>query len=650
MAIRTKTIEYAFETYTDKIATTNNIATTGRVDFSSLSIEIPETTSRIFRSCMLVITWSDAYTVSLQALTVRMGITINGVTNDADFVTGGIAATGDPEGGFFTRDVTAQFTANFGAGTSQTIYPSFAMSTSSSSFMTNFNAKLIITYDFSDTGETTLIKTVKIGIQSSTGVLAANTSLIGDSGDSPALDDAIPALDTFLPEASKSFKRAWLEVVGQDAGADGVVTSYALTATFGSGTNIIRSNITRSLSGGAHYTDYITYDLTGSYPTSASQAVRLGAGIANRFIVSLALCVTYTYNPTLSTRSINFCELTLHGVEPGYVLPGVASNNAFVYTTNFLVNEPGPIKLERSTVNLYLNSPAASVVSCSLGGQAYRGYSLPATVWSSPFMISQRGDINSGWTLQRGMNTLKTSIFATTNRAVTCTGGKIYLLYTSSIAPSGTETHNKTIVKSQMDMSTSGAITANLIYTASGPTLPESTSFYINQVGVVATDRTAGTVSHIMAMLAPQVMPTDTFASGYKTYNTLAIWDGELGTSFITYDMTDIYNRTSYETGSLVLSTNRNWLFAGQSSCNFQSWMYVTYNSITYPVSGTIVSSAGGTVNLKIYRRDDHIASGSRTGNGTYSIDVFNPTELLVVTARESSALVGSSDEGASSP
>jgi hypothetical protein len=77
-----------------------------------------------------------------------------------------------------------------------------------------------------------------------------------------------------------------------------------------------------------------------------------------------------------------------------------------------------------------------------------------------------------------------------------------------------------------------------------------------------------------------------------------------------------------------------------------RSWL--TYHANTFTVSGNITGSSGGTVNIEIFRSSsgEKIGSTTRVGNGTWTFTWYDNTENVFATAKESSTLLGRSDDG----
>jgi hypothetical protein len=79
----------------------------------------------------------------------------------------------------------------------------------------------------------------------------------------------------------------------------------------------------------------------------------------------------------------------------------------------------------------------------------------------------------------------------------------------------------------------------------------------------------------------------------------------------------------------------------------WQNIKLISYHAITFAVTGTITGSAGGTVNIDLYRTDtgELLDSTTRTGNGDYGFVWYDNTVDVVVLAFESDDLKGASGQ-----
>jgi hypothetical protein len=88
------------------------------------------------------------------------------------------------------------------------------------------------------------------------------------------------------------------------------------------------------------------------------------------------------------------------------------------------------------------------------------------------------------------------------------------------------------------------------------------------------------------------------------------------------------------EGGRVDFETNRRRQYISLSALSI-FWMklmsMITYHSITYPVSGTVSGSDGGTVNIDLIRDGEKVRSTSRTGDGAYSMTWY-PDGLEIYT------------------
>ena len=196
MAIRTKTIEYAFA------LSTTSVASAAARTFTALTVNIPETTSRVFRSVIVEYSCYDGGTAASSLTAVNLSIQVGAVAVSAATVTQTITNSGEEQSWYFTKDATAYFQTNF-SGTSQSIT---AAMTCTGPITQNASAKLIITYEYDDAAATTRIKTVKIPVDGNIG--NATTGLLDVGG----LANQIPNLSTFLPEATKVFRNIFFEM------------------------------------------------------------------------------------------------------------------------------------------------------------------------------------------------------------------------------------------------------------------------------------------------------------------------------------------------------------------------------------------------------------------------------------------------------
>jgi hypothetical protein len=198
MALRLNTIEYAFP----QLLT--GFAAAAVQNFSQITVDIPETTNRTFVGAYADIATLDTIAVTGASPTSwSFGLRVGGTGAFLNqTVTQTLTATGEQQSFHFLFDVSSQFIDNFGSTASNVVDASFSIAVSTTN---NTSCKLVITYQWDDTDQTR-IKTVRIPIESSTNALG--TTLANITG-GPYFQ--IPALNNWLPEASKAYKDIFFE-------------------------------------------------------------------------------------------------------------------------------------------------------------------------------------------------------------------------------------------------------------------------------------------------------------------------------------------------------------------------------------------------------------------------------------------------------
>ena len=411
MANTEKTIEYAFPSYIGKLGSGTTLAASTRHDFTPIYV-YAETSSRSFKSVILEVNFRDACTSAADISSWRLGITCgSNAVSDVDFAPTAIGNTGDGYSGMIIRDVTDYFNTNFGSGSANTVYPSFAMSMASNGSCQNITAKIIITYDYtSGTLGSRAYKTVRIPIQSASALLGLQAAEIGTTGTTSAPANQIPALDDFLPETSKIYRNIWFEIFGKDAGA--ATTDFSASYVINDGASASRCLLEQALSTGVSYYDIWTTKYISStdtpteaytISTSATSAFKVSSNLLSRFdTIGGLMCVTYSYADN-SASVMNSLMLPIV-LSSGY-LGGTSASDTSCVTSDVWVEETTPV-LAQSGVLLYSEAAAGATFNLLAGAQTERPYALTALVNAGGHITMHRVDHNSGYTLARGKNTL----------------------------------------------------------------------------------------------------------------------------------------------------------------------------------------------------------------------------------------------------
>lgn len=644
MAIRTKTIEYTFG-----FQTTSTASAAARTFTQIAALAIPETTSRTFRSVILQFFVPDADDTATSTTAVASSITLGAAGASAATVTQTIVNSGENYSMMFWRDVTAYFQANY-TGTSMTCDASITITGPQT---INHSAKLIITYEYDDSGQTTRIKTVKIPIDGNNGALTTALTTVGAASQ-------IPALDTFLPESSKTYRDIFFEVWGHT----GTTAATAATMT-------MRYNGATSLTSG----QYAAATGTTNVPSlnTDRSIIRIdkllgtlgtaGANTVEASVTSTTGCpfdclggvlvVTYEYDHSASTTILNSLQIPI--IDDEGLIGGTASTDKNRFQATYFVQEPGTITLVQSGVLFSTIDAGALTYNFSAGAQTIRTFTHPATLRAGCVFHTRRVDSGAisgaGISLARGLNTFTFDYYATSSTAGNIGSnatGLLFLNYTSGKHPDGDGVHAHTTSWINLPYAT-GALVQRQIYTAQTTPIINETNYWIVSAGYEINILTSGTTADAFGFaFQGEVQSTESKGAGWQDfYSAVYASDSEMGTSITWARARPNFKRypNDTDTDRLGIETSRRYRFdiPINAAAIWQARKLVTWHSITYTIAGTISGSNGGTVLISAFRTDtgEKIDSTSRTGNGAYSITWYDNTIPVIVTAEESANYKG---------
>lgn len=648
MAQRTKTIEYAWPLDTASVATA--VART----WAAKTIYAPETSGRTIRSAILEFSMRDNAATAASVTAVNLSVQIDAVAVSTATVTQTITNSGENQAFIFTKDVTAYFATNF-TGTSHSVIPAITITGIAT---INANVKLLLTYEYSDAA-TTRIKTVRIPIDGNTGNLTTTLANVG------GVASQIPALDTFLPEASKVYRDIFFQWEGHTG------TTAAAAATL----NISYNGGTTTISDGSH-ANTLNSDcafrridnLTATLTTSAAQSVQASTG-STTGMPCPCLCgylvVTYEYNHSTSTQVMNSIMISVADEVALSGGPTTADKSRF--SREISVQEPGTITLAQSGVLASYIGSAALVLDFRAGAQAARTFTHAASARSGSAYSTRRLDSGAaggaGLTLARGANTLTLDWFtsgATLGTIASNFSAVLFLNYTSDIHTLGDGVHAHTTLWCVTPYATgfTGIASSRVqVTSATTPIIPE-TDYWLGGLGfhLILQTNGAAAANFGFAMLA-EVQATEAEGAGWRSmYSAMYESDVEIGQSLCWARARDDFKRWPQDpdTGRMDIENARSYRYdnslivSSTAGAIMQSYAMVTYHAITYQIAGNITGSAGGTVTIDAHRSTDggEIATTSRTGDGAFSMPWYDNTTPVYVEAYEDGTHIGRSANG----
>lgn len=638
MATRIKTVEYAFP------MDITTLATATRRDQAAITLYLPENTSRVFRSVRLRVSYRDTATAATSLTSPLVGIKLGAVAFSDATLGNPTANSGESCQYVFERDVTAYFTTNFGAGTSQTCQVGTQHTGPS---VTNICVKVIITYEWDDAAQTTRVKTVRIPIESRAGALTATLANIGTT--------QVPALDTFLPESTKVYRNIFLEAIYNEYTA-GAANDAALGISIGGAAEQLTAVHESSLASSCAGIAIFNQGAAPTWSTAAAQDLQARSTnitTASTFNhVAFVLYVTYEYDHSASTTILNSLMIPLGTID----LPGATTaTDAAQIEKEFYIEEPGTITLVQSGALIQYTQTAAVGPNVSFGGQTARAYTDTAMAFCGETFLTHRvdagGAAGAGLTLARGKNPWRWAVhIGTAGFTPGSFDGWLIVNYTSGKASAGDAVHNHSVHFNMQDTQASGTIStiaaAQFIFIPEAKWWRTSLGFYSNNVG--------GTASPQYWFFGAEVLAGEGDRQDFREVGKgWFTHDGEVGWYPISIDAQDEaageFQRFDADPDAtrLALEGSRRWKLAFGQAASRPLAAWLTYHSIEFQAAGTVSGSGGGTVNIACYRKSDGLKLGStsRVGDGAYSITGYDSTETVFCEARESGLLVARSDD-----
>lgn len=629
MATAQKTVCFAFDTYISDVisATVTNLTQT--------TLYIPES-SPTFKSVFVEVGFEDGITAT--GGTIReheVHLRLGGASYSHIYETNPLTHTSENMAGVIgPLDFTSHFTANW-TGTSMTcdLQVYFDVSTGSNQVERNITGLVYVTYEYDDTSATQ-IKTVRIPFDSPTGSLSTTAN---------ATFDTIPQLTGggILPEASPVIRDYYIVIEGNTQ-ANNATTDFTISVNIDSGSSFSFGTIENALASDC----FVRYIYKPSVPTTTTtHTFQLWNSLATKMNhVTATLVVTYEFTLSGTTRTLNSIMLPLEIDSP------MAMNNvsaeASRFQREFICSDEGTITLRQSSYRLNWNSLASvSTVRTRAGGQSYKVFTTLGSMVCGMFSLQHRidsgGASGAGITLARGLNTFTIDAYASgATVEATNINGYIILNYESDIGSSGIGQNTHTVL--QKVLSWNASLTDSNRIPSFNFDIPE-TNYYLNAVGFCFIQWIA-TLSQAVTFDA-EMKSGEGKGSGYTSiYADAYVSDAERSCSIIWMRGRDVYRRypTDPDPDRIAPETARIYRLYTTTACGNGVIGMLTYHSHTFTSTLTVDSSAGGTVQIEVFRADtnERILSTSRVGNGTVDVLGYNDVIDVYAVARESDALL----------
>jgi len=636
MATRLKTVEFWFPSGTTANDNTDTALT-------QITVYLPEN-SKVFKSVVLEIVAHDRNTTLGDLVRRQCSLQLASAGYSTVNNTNTLGDDGAQIYVQFSGDYTSYFTTNW-TGTSMTCDASVLIDDDTTSALTpsfvNISARLLITYEY-DATTTTHIKTVRIPLDCPVGAMGTSK---------PSAVATIPALDTELPESSKTFRQTTLILQGNDVGAS---TDLTFNMQIDSNTAYASYAYEHNSSYGA----MIRMNDTQSFTTNSTHSFYVWCSSAVGNHMQAWLVVTYEFD---STAASDVFVSTMLPLTDGKDFGGTTSGDYNRMTSDLWIEEAATITTKQIaaylfwvedylTAGLYARVGTGSFVAYTdASGAAYKG--------TRTMMV--RND--SAHTLARGKNTIIVDTYATdAYRVGPGLQGFVLVNYTCAKPSGGHGSENHTI---QWVLRPTGTADnddgTNKRYgvSATAITIPE-TSYFISNVGLEIIRTLSAPGFGIPYGCMPTSVERLAGEGGHDwevLHHGLGSFSGGQGIYYEYGSCPLVFKRypSDPESSRLDIETARVYRVVMQFA-TFPFWQLsalLTYHAITFTVSGTISGSDAGTVNLALNRYSDNepLLTTSRSGDGAYSFTWYDNVDSVYVSAYEDATHTGRSANGTAS-
>lgn len=628
MATRLKTVEFSFPALA-------SLANNSLTNLTQITVFLPESGVKTFRKAWVEISMDDIITntggsITTKTINLRLGAAAYTSTTNANTLTN----TGENLSLFLERDFTSHFTTNW-TGTSMTcdVQLQINQSTGTTTGMVNVCCVLYVTYEYDDTS-TTQLKTAYIPLNApATTLPTVKTS-----------HDTIPALDTYLPEASKTYRS--IHIVTQANRNHSAATDHTVTYELSSLGTVVTGNYESALASDV-WSRYV-WDITTYITTNTTHTFNVWSSLTARHHSMQAwLVVTYEFNASTTTSVLNSIVLPMEIESP---MGGNAAADFQRADREFWIQESNPTINKIACYVFWQATANEAGLNARIGTGSFVAYTNTGSgliCGNKGLMI--RNDAPTGLSFGRGRNKLQLDIY---NTSTTQRGGNVgsfwIVNYTSDKHPDGVGAHNHTVFWPLYTEDT-GAAVQQKITTADAPNIPE-TNYFITALGLQYGAMIGATSQGISIKIERLVAEGGLiFEPGYSD---IGQHDAEMGRYDIFAQIRNLFNRWNgdADTMRLPLETNRRYIIQSSNAVAHHTLlkMMITYHTITYPVSGTVTGSNGGTVNLSLVRDNtgEVVLKTTRSGNGAYSFTWHDNTESVHVSAYETNDYIGRSGIG----
>ena len=647
MALRLNTVEYCLS---QKVDTSLGIG--GSCLFPVQNIYIPETSGRTFVSAFVDLAIQDSGIAATTPTSASCGIRLgtNAITKFG--INDTMTNSGENQSFHFIFDVSSIFTNQFPiTSTLQTVDVSCAMSVVTST--ANHTAKLVITYTYDDTDPSNniRIKTVRIPIESSTGGLGSTLAALGN-----VTIPQVPALDYFLPEASKAYRDIWFESWCNTSTQAATAPNPYMTWELDNDTSVLVTS-GNDLPHEDTLVSAVLYrriwkrawnvDISTNIEHTFKAAITSTANMPFRHM-GVVMYVTYEYYEPDTTRVLN--SLMMAGADE-FGAPGAATSTEITrFTRKLIIPDNNPILkhsavqfsyIDANDVSMYVRvgyQPAFTAYTNGVNNVVCGGYTF-----IHRFDASSRG--GQGVTLTKdGSLYVDWYTQYVTPQGVTGTNvsALLYLNYEAdkSSLPGGSANNPKTILTLGKQYTSSSFTTK---WYAKPIPIPEPRYWLMGLCPVITTIKWGTTQTPDFITFDAQKDASTSSGGGWENlYAGYMNLDSETAWTMNYSRARDSFRRWPLDTDTdrMDISQRRQFRFQRNLAVNaFNNYWITSYHTITNYISGVITGYAGTGVGIPVRVYDNiwdmMIIDTSTATGGQWGFYWYNSSTNFIVEAYE---------------
>lgn len=616
------------------------LAASTRYDFAALTLYVPESTSRTFRSVFVEVTADQTDTAATSLTSWLIGVQLAAVAFSDVTVTDTITNTAEASTWkFLSGNLASYFNTNFGAGTSQTcsIGVSFgAVATR------NICVRILITYEFDDSAQTTRIKTVRIPLDCSTTTLTSTLAEIGTTNQIPILTGGG---SPYLAENTPTVRAIYM--ITEYANATTVTTDFQVGTQIDAATEVLSGTIENGLASSTFHRHI--WSLAGLDTTAAHAWKMRATTTALMCWQQCTLVVTYEYNHSSTTRTTNHRYIPVNHT----AMIASTAQGANKLRLNLQITEPGTLTLKQSGLVLWFASNNANNLTIAVNAQADRTYThTQGTTVCGDSALSHRLDASAvagtgGLTLAYGKNVIDVEASVANTGTALLLSGFVLLNYESDVHPDGVDVHSHSTAWILWDAIADG--TSRYGAQVVDPNIPE-TLYRVDAVGVNTT--LSCSANGFGAFFDVRVETGDWGSAWRRVYSIVGNNGGELSTRHQCADASQWFKRnpSDYDTDRISVETaSRQWRLFSTAAIYSMAALWIDYSAMTYTVAGTVNSYTGDGSGITVDIIDPDgvkVNSATTSAGGGYTAEVYDARPLHKAIAQQDSTHAGRSANG----